>query len=101
MKPYLTLGVDPKATDAVIRQAYLDAIKVSSPDHDPVRFQALSTAYACIKDQAARDKHALFDIAPTADSPLEAAITWAQATHSIRPMPFESLKSFLRSCAKK
>jgi curved DNA-binding protein CbpA len=101
VKPYLTLGVAPTATDAVIRQTYLDAIKVSSPDHDPVRFQALTAAYTSIKDQAARDKHALFDITPTADSPLEAAILWAQAAHSIRPLPFESLKTFLRSCAKK
>lgn len=100
MNPYITLGVPGDADDAAIRRAYIEAVKVSPPDHHPERFQAVAAAYDKIKDQASRDAFALFDLTPPGDSPMEVACQWARAQGTLQPLPFESLKSYLRACLK-
>ncbi len=64
--PYELLEVVRDATDAEIRQAYLEKVKDNPPDRNQERFQLIHEAYLSIKDYKSRMSHALFSI-PTAD----------------------------------
>jgi len=99
MNPYLILQVPPDADDKTIRQAYLEAIKVATPERDPGLFQQLTTAYELIKDERARIVHAFIDSRETADTPgevLARALAWTR----LKPLPWEQLELYLRACAK-
>ena len=100
MNPYLALGVPPNADDPTIRRAYLDAIKQASPESDPARFKILAAAYEQIKDETARYQYELFHTEVPGNSPLEAFLQHVRTTAQPKPMPFESMKEFLRLCAK-
>jgi curved DNA-binding protein CbpA len=54
MNPYVILRVAPQATDAEIRQAYLQAIRDFPPEREPEQFQKIAHAYEQIRDDAAR-----------------------------------------------
>ena len=99
MNPYLVLGVAPDADDAAIRRAYLDAIKLAPPEHQPKRFQALNAAYEQIKDEASRHGHVLFHQEPPGETPLDAFVRTLRLRPA-RPLPLDTMKEFLRSCAK-
>jgi DnaJ-class molecular chaperone len=101
MNPYLVLGVSLEADDRVIRQAYLDAIRVATPEHDPRRFQALTAAYHEIKDEPSRHRYTLFNTTAPGQSPLEAFLSAAALLPTLHPPAFDTLKEILRSCAKK
>ena len=101
MNPYLVLGITPGATDAVIRQAYLDAVKASPPDLDPVQFQAVATAYGRIKDESSRHAYTLFDETPLEESPVKTFLSWVSLQPNLRPLPLNSMKTFLHACSKK
>lgn len=57
---HLMLGLEIGATDDQIRKRYLELIKKHPPEHDPLRFQDISTAYERIKTQRARIQHKIF-----------------------------------------
>ena len=57
---YLTLGLEPGATDDDIRKRYLELVKTHPPEHDPQRFQDITQAYERIKDQRSRIHHRIF-----------------------------------------
>lgn len=97
MNPYLVLGVPQDADDSTIRRVYLEGIKHASPDSDPKRFQALSQAYAKIKDEDSRLRHLLFNIDCPAQSPLDALRQHARMVRQIDPLPFDRFKEFVRS----
>ena len=99
MNPYLILGVSPQADDAAIRRAYLAAVKEAPPDAHPQRFQAVSAAYERIKDEPARLRYTLFNHECPGDSPLDVLRRFAQVRAS-EPLPFESMKAYLRDCWK-
>jgi DnaJ-class molecular chaperone len=101
MNPYLVLGVSLEADDRSIRQAYLDAIRVATPEHDPQRFQALTAAYTLIKDELSRHRYTLFDTTASGQSPLDAFLSAAALLPTPEPPAFDTLKELLRSCAKK
>ena len=101
MNPYLVLGLAPDADDRTIRRAYLEAIKLSPPDHDPKRFQAVSAAYEKIKDEPSRHRYTLFDRTAPGDSPLDVFFRWAQLCRQFQPLPLGAMQEFLRSCCKK
>lgn len=101
MNPYLILGVPFGADDRVIRQAYLDAIRVATPEHDPQRFQALTAAYGQIKDETSRHRYTLFNTTTSGESPLDVFLAAAALSPTPGPPTFETLKDLLRSCAKK
>jgi len=48
MNPYLTLNLSPEATDADIRDAYLQLAKRYTPTHAPKEFAEIAKAYALI-----------------------------------------------------
>jgi curved DNA-binding protein CbpA len=100
MNPYLVLGVPSDANDQTIRQAYLAAIKEASPEGDPKRFQAVSQAYEKIKDQENRHRHILFNHDCPAGSPLDVLARYA-GYRRLDPLPFDDMKEFLRSAAKR
>ncbi len=100
MNPYLILGVTPQATDADIRAAYLDAVKQATPDTNPVRFQAVCTAYEKIKDPARRLEYLLFNQDCPGDSPLEAVVRCAQTRRPPVPLPMAAMKEYLRLWTK-
>ncbi|NJA05161.1 J domain-containing protein [Methylomonas sp. MED-D] len=60
ISPYSILGVPEQATDADIKQAYLQRVKDNPPDRDPARFRQIQDAYDAIKDEDCRLRHALF-----------------------------------------
>ena len=64
--PYELLAVATLATDAEIKQAYLQQVKLNPPDRDQAKFQQLHSAYETIKDATEREKYALFNC-PEAD----------------------------------
>ncbi len=100
MSPYLVLGVPLEADDRAVRQAYLEAIRTATPEHDPQRFQALTTAYSQIKDESSRHRHTLFDTTAPGESPLDAFLAAAPLVPTPEPPTFNALKELLRSCAK-
>lgn len=64
--PYQLLGVAEQASDAEIKQAYLQKVKDNPPDRDQARFQQIQQAYESIKDSGSRLNYALFHL-PEAD----------------------------------
>ncbi len=100
MNPYLVLNVPFDADDKTIRKAYLESIKVATPETNPKRFQALTEAYDKIKDQTSRHHHVLFNRTPPGDSPLDAFLRAAALLPPPKPLPFEVMKEFLRTCTK-
>lgn len=60
--PYQILNILPSATDAEIKQAYLQQVKLFPPDKDPQQFQLIHQAYIKIKDIKSRLSYELFDV---------------------------------------
>ena len=98
MNPYLVLRVSPRAGDAEIRRAYLDAIRKFPPEREPERFQIISRAYEQIRDERSRLKYLLFDRTPAGATPSEAFAEFCAAAPVPQPLDFETMKAFLRSC---
>ncbi|MGR9012594.1 MAG: J domain-containing protein [Gammaproteobacteria bacterium] len=89
--PYDILEVAEQATDAEVKQAYLQKVKQFPPDHYHEQFQLVQKAYESIKDLESRTKYALFTF-PEADfnDLLEQAFVSVQ-TPSISADLFERL----------
>ena len=100
MNPYIVLGVTPEADDKTIRSAYLEGIREAPPERDPERFKALSTAYHRIKDEKSRHEYELFNRDSPGNSPLEVFLTFARCCAKPTPMPYETMKEYLRLCSK-
>ncbi|MBK8117855.1 MAG: J domain-containing protein [Sulfuritalea sp.] len=62
--PYLLLGVSRDADDAVIRAAYLAAVRECPPDRDAERFARLRRAYDAVASHRLRLAYELFDREP-------------------------------------
>ena len=75
-------------------------IKEATPDSHPERFQQVSQAYETIKDERRRLNFYLFSTAPAGDSPLDALLRYLRARPRLKPLPFDAMKEFLRSCSK-
>lgn len=60
--PYQILGVSEQATDADIKQAYLQAVKEHPPERDSQRFREIQQAFDLIKDEDSRLRYALFHV---------------------------------------
>lgn len=98
MDPYHTLGVDPQASDEQIRQAYLQAVRLYTPENNPDRFRAMASAYDSIKDEERRVQWLLQSGEVEADSPRDLMKQYA-VDGMRQPLSFESMKAFLRSLA--
>lgn len=62
--PYLTLGVARDATDEIIHQAYLTAVRDCPAERDPQAFQFIRSAYESIRTEKSRLDYALFNTDP-------------------------------------
>ncbi len=100
MNPYLILGVPKNADNATIRRSYLEAVKLATPESDPVRFKAVSEAYEKIKDETARCRYELFHTEAPGESPLDVFLRHLQVSAQPRPLSHEAMKEFLRACSK-
>ena len=98
MNPYQRLGVAADADDRTIRQAYLAAVKLCSPESDPLGFQQISSAYESIKDEESRLGAILNPPQPQASSPAEVLVAHARQAEPL-PLDMETMKAFLRGLA--
>lgn len=48
--PFAVLGLSQSATEAEIRQRYLDLVKLHPPEKDPQKFRKIHSAYESAKD---------------------------------------------------
>lgn len=101
MNPYFALQVTEDADDVEIRRAYLDAIRIATPEDAPARFQQLSAAYETVKTAALRRKHEFERRIVYDESPL--CVTRRCLTfHPPKcPPDFEFMKKRLRDCLKR
>lgn len=60
--PYQILEINPEASDAEIKQAYLQKVKDNPPDTNQQQFQAIHNAYTSIKDIKSRISYDLFTL---------------------------------------
>lgn len=90
--PYQLLDVSELATDADIKQAYLQRVKENPPDRDQKRFQRIQQAYEAIKDGDSRLRHGLFAW-PEADFDALLAQAFGQTTafQPLSPQAFGKL----------
>lgn len=100
MNPFLVLGLTPSADESTIRQAYLDAIRVATPERDPARFRELTAAYESIKDETSRHRYTLFCRDPGGNSPIDALRRAARRLPPGRPLPWDKMQELLRDCAQ-
>jgi curved DNA-binding protein CbpA len=98
MNPYLILRVSPRASDAEIRRAYLEGIRKFPPEREPERFQTISRAYEQIRDEKSRLNYLLFSRTPPGATPSEVFVGFCAAASVEKPLDFEAMKAFLRSC---
>jgi len=101
MNPYLILRLSPKAGDAEIRRAYLDAIREFPPEREPEQFQAISQAYEQIRDEKSRLNYFLFNRESPEGTPFEVFLKFCAVSGMKKPLDFEGMKAFLRSCTTK
>jgi curved DNA-binding protein CbpA len=57
---YLTLGLVPGASDAQIRQRYLELTRQHPPGRDPQRFRSIAAAYQALATERGRMDATLF-----------------------------------------
>lgn len=89
---YLVLGLSPSASQAEIRQRYLQLIRAHPPGQNPERFQQITAAYEALKDDRSRVEMAIFGMAQYGD--FELALTaLVQARPTERKTP--GLKTLL------
>lgn len=92
--PYEHLGVAEQASDAEIKQAYLQKVRENPPDRDQERFQAIQTAYEAIKDAKSRLAYALFYLpAADFDGLLASAFSSGMAVRPLAASDFMALLS--------
>lgn len=65
--PFSVLGIKADASEAEVRQRYLELVREFSPDRAPERFAEIRSAYDQIRDPVARLEAQLFQ-ASTQDS---------------------------------
>ena len=58
--PAEVLGIGPNATEAEIRAAYLQAIRLHPPDRFPEEFERIRDAYEALRDPRSRARTMLF-----------------------------------------
>jgi len=89
--PYQLLNVKPEATDAEIKQAYLQKVKDNPPDRDQLQFQLIHDAYTSIKDIKCRLSYELFNVpVPDFNKVIDQALPSQQNT-TISAEQFNSL----------
>lgn len=94
---YLVLGLAPTASQAEIRQRYLQLVRTHPPGKHPERFQQITAAYDALKDDRSRVETAIFGMARYGD--FELALTaLVQARPAERQTP--GLKTLLAAEGK-
>ena len=62
------LGLTKDASEAEVRQRYLELVRAFSPERAPERFAAIHAAYSALRDPTARLESQLFSIVCESDS---------------------------------
>jgi curved DNA-binding protein CbpA len=62
------LGLTKDASEAEIRQRYLELVRAFSPERAPERFAVIHAAYTALRDPTARLESQLFSIESHSDS---------------------------------
>lgn len=62
--PFVVLGLDETASDEMIRDAYIAALRLSPPDRDPEGFSRIRDAYEQLRDPEKRIALRLFGPTP-------------------------------------
>jgi curved DNA-binding protein CbpA len=60
--PYKTLGIEPSATQAEVKQAYFTLVREHPPERDPEGFKRIRAAYEKVKSAGERAETDLFRV---------------------------------------
>lgn len=93
--PYETLGVAPQASDADIRNRYLQLVREFPPDRAPERFAQIRSAYDELRDPLVRLEKQVFSTS-TPDSLATLAAELRERLRNTR-FPTEALLSLAES----
>jgi curved DNA-binding protein CbpA len=88
--PYEVLGLTPTASEAEIRQRYLELVRSFPPDREPERFSEIHAAYEALRDPALRIERQLFECECKDDS-FEAIATDARKRMLEVRLPVDAL----------
>jgi curved DNA-binding protein CbpA len=88
--PWRVLGIDEKANDDEIRQAYLRGVRAYPPDRSPAQFERIRDAYEQLRDARRRAVRILQG--NPCDAPLENLLAeMPEARRFIGPTPWLQL----------
>ncbi|MBF0310887.1 MAG: J domain-containing protein [Magnetococcales bacterium] len=78
--PFTLLGLTPEADDDAVRKAYLQQVRLYSPERHPERFQELHAAYEQLREWRGRVACRLFSLPDPDPGRLLAPLLQADAT---------------------
>lgn len=88
---YLHLGLVPGASDAQVRERYLELVRRHPPTRDAERFQQVASAYEALRDERARVRDALFGTVRLADPEQALQDLVAAARRQSQPQTLQDL----------
>ncbi|MGR8930682.1 MAG: J domain-containing protein [Gammaproteobacteria bacterium] len=108
LSPFQIIGVNEQASDAEIKQAYLQLVKDHPPEREPQKFRQIQQAYQAIKDEDTRSSYQLFHLPEVEfEELLGHAFRRAPALKTMPPEDFMKLfdqdsleKSLLKACSQ-
>jgi len=100
MNSYDVLDIPCDADDSAVRSAYLELIKIYSPEQFPKQFKQVSEAYYTLKNEDQRLQYDLFNRNTGIGSPFEVLLD-GFTLRKRTPVKFGAMQRYLRQCAKK
>ncbi len=100
MNPFKILNVSLDDTEETIRKSYLTLVKQNTAERSPDKFRFIADAYELIKTERKKYEYLLFHNENFYDSPLDVMKNEILLPHNRKPLAFDKMKEFLKSCSK-
>jgi curved DNA-binding protein CbpA len=95
--PYEVLGLSPTADEAETRKRYLELVRQSPPDRDPVRFAEVRAAYDQLRDPVRRLESQLFKVDSSETLSAIDADLRARLRDRLNRLPLDALLAMAKS----